>query len=218
MQTDLVFDVGAHYGGDTAYYLSRGFRVAAVEAHPKLCSDLYQRFPKDIASGKLNILNFAVAERDGFCTLLESHADHQWNTIVPEVAAIRPGGFREIIVPALTFDHVFKRFGTPYYLKVDIEGSELSVFRCVVEPPAYISFEIGQDVIPILGILRNLGYSRYKLVNQRLMHLSGIGGTGPFGDDAKGPWLSGGALEEELRAIRSGSGDPGDWFDIHAGL
>ena len=71
MQTDLVFDVGAHYGNDTAYYLSRGFRVVAVEAHPKCFCELYQRFSESIAAGKLHILNFAVAERHGLCTLLD---------------------------------------------------------------------------------------------------------------------------------------------------
>jgi FkbM family methyltransferase len=219
VQTDLIYDVGAHFGGDTGYYLSRGFRVVAVEAHPKFCSALYQQFPKEIAAGKLHILNFAVAERPGLCTLLESQVDSQWTTIVPEVAASKPGSFREIVVPALTFDHVLERFGTPYYLKVDIEGSELSVFKCLVDRPSYVSFEVGQDTIPILRILRDLGYSKYKLVNQRLLHESGIGGTGPFGEGTKGPWVSNKVVEEQLLATQvPGASDPGDWFDIHAGL
>jgi FkbM family methyltransferase len=219
MQPDLVFDVGAHFGNDTAYYLSRGFRVVAVDAHPSCCCALYRRFPEAVTARKLHILNFAIAEHPGLCTLLESDVDSQWNTIVPEVAAGKSGSFSEIVVPALTFDHVFERFNTPYYLKVDIEGSELSVFRCLVDRPVYISFEVGPDASPILQILRDLGYSRYKLVNQRLMHENGVSGTGPFGEETKGSWVDDKAIQEQLCATQiPGSGHPGDWFDIHAGL
>jgi len=219
MQTDLIFDVGAHNGNDTAYYLSRGFRVVAVEAHPQYCCALYQRFRDAIAAGRLHILNFAIAERAGLYALLESQAESQWNTIVPEVAASKSGEFREIVVPALTFDHVFERFDTPYYLKVDIEGSELNVFKYLVDRPQYVSFETGQDMFAIVQILRDLGYSRYKLVNQRLIHDIEIGWSGPFGEDTHGQWVNDKVLEEQLRVIQKpGIIRPDDWFDVHAGL
>ena len=32
--SDLIYDVGFHQGEDTAYYLKKGFRVVAFEAHP----------------------------------------------------------------------------------------------------------------------------------------------------------------------------------------
>jgi FkbM family methyltransferase len=38
--TNLVFDIGANTGQDTAALLSRGLRVVAIEANPKLCADL----------------------------------------------------------------------------------------------------------------------------------------------------------------------------------
>jgi FkbM family methyltransferase len=219
MQRDLVFDVGAHNGNDTAYYLSRGFRVVAIEAHPQYCCALYKRFQNALAAGKLHVLNIAVAERDGFCTLLESQAESQWNTLVPEVAAGKAGEFRRMIVPALTFDHVFQTFDTPYYLKVDIEGSEINVFRWLVDRPRYISFEVGQDVLPILQILRDLGYSRYKLINQRMIHIEKVAWSGPFGDGTPGPWVEQEVLEEQLRRTElPGGRHPEDWFDIHAAL
>jgi FkbM family methyltransferase len=219
MQTDLIFDVGAHNGNDTAYYLSRGFRVVAIEAHPQYCCALYQRFRQAIGMGKLHVLNFAVAERPGLCALLESQKESQWSTIVPEVAASKSGSFREMIVPALTFEHVFERFSTPYYLKVDIEGSELNVFRHLVDRPEYVSFETCEDVFDILFILRKLGYSRYKLVNQRLIHDQMVAWSGPFGEDTPGPWVDDKVIEEQVRAIQQpGAIRPDEWFDVHAGL
>ena len=219
MQPDLIFDVGCHNGNDTSYYLSRGFRVVAVEAHPQYCSAMYQRFPEAIAAGRLYVLNFAIAERPGLCTLLESQAESQWNTVVPEIAAQKSGDFREIIVPALTFNCVFERFNTPYYLKVDIEGSEINVFRYLVDRPQYISFEVNSDFSSILRILRDLGYTRYKLVNQRLIHLEAYASSGPFGEDAAGRWVNDKVLEEQLCTAQAPDRrHPDDWFDVHVGL
>lgn len=221
METDLIFDVGAHNGNDTDDYLSRGFRVVAVEAHPLYGAALYQRFRPQIAAGQLHILNFAIADQPGLCALLESQQESQWSTIVPAVAASKSGAFREVIVPALTFDHVFERFGTPYYLKVDIEGSELSVFKHMTERPQYVSFETGQDVFTILQILRDLGYPRYKLVNQRVVHAerNAISISGPFGEDTPGEWVDHQTLECQVREIQKpGAIQPDDWFDVHAAL
>jgi hypothetical protein len=36
---DLVYDVGFHQGEDTAFYLKKGFRVVAFEAHPRLAEN-----------------------------------------------------------------------------------------------------------------------------------------------------------------------------------
>lgn len=33
---DLIFDIGANNGDDTAFYLKKGFRVVAIEADPAL--------------------------------------------------------------------------------------------------------------------------------------------------------------------------------------
>jgi len=34
VRPDLIFDIGAHIGADTAFYLQKGFKVVAVEAYP----------------------------------------------------------------------------------------------------------------------------------------------------------------------------------------
>jgi len=37
---DLIFDIGANNGDDTAFYLKKGFRVVAIEADPALAQKL----------------------------------------------------------------------------------------------------------------------------------------------------------------------------------
>jgi hypothetical protein len=53
---DLVYDVGMNNGDDTAYYLSLGFRVVAIDANPELVEQAKSRFANEIASQRLIIL------------------------------------------------------------------------------------------------------------------------------------------------------------------
>ena len=41
---DLIVDVGAHNGDDTAFYLHKGYRVIAIEANPVLAKSITVRF------------------------------------------------------------------------------------------------------------------------------------------------------------------------------
>jgi hypothetical protein len=49
-----------HRGEDTAYYLAKGFRVVAFEAHPEHAAHNQARFASDIAS--LRIVEGAITE------------------------------------------------------------------------------------------------------------------------------------------------------------
>jgi 16S rRNA A1518/A1519 N6-dimethyltransferase RsmA/KsgA/DIM1 with predicted DNA glycosylase/AP lyase activity len=40
----LIYDVGAHQGEDTDFYLKKGFAVVAIEAVPEFCKSLEKRF------------------------------------------------------------------------------------------------------------------------------------------------------------------------------
>lgn len=64
MLADLIYDVGVNNGDDTAYSLHRGCRVA-IEADPILASRATERFAREIADGRLTILNVAIAEEPG---------------------------------------------------------------------------------------------------------------------------------------------------------
>jgi len=45
----LIYDVGMNNGDDSAYYLSLGFRVVAIEANPELVEQAKLRFAREIA-------------------------------------------------------------------------------------------------------------------------------------------------------------------------
>ena len=68
---DLIYDVGMNNGDDTAYYLSLGFRTVAIEANPELVEQAKARFAREIASGRLIILNIGIADREGGASVLD---------------------------------------------------------------------------------------------------------------------------------------------------
>ena len=65
MTPDLIFDIGMHEGWDTAYSLAKGFRVVAVDANPALCQATREKFSKEIAYGRLTVLNLGIAAKRG---------------------------------------------------------------------------------------------------------------------------------------------------------
>src|SRR3954470_20575817 len=65
MRQNLIIDVGMHDGGDTQFYLAKGFDVVAIEANPDLADAARERFAEDIANGRLRILSVAIAEKSG---------------------------------------------------------------------------------------------------------------------------------------------------------
>lgn len=78
-------------------------------------------------------------------------------------------------------DHLFHEYGTPFYCKIDIEGNDIIALQTVEkvsEKPLYISVEtecIGEDEdiagheLDTLNALYQLGYRKFKLVDQRTL-------------------------------------------------
>lgn len=195
----LVFDLGAHLGADTSYYLARGFRVVALEANP----DLARRLPALDHSGRLVVEARALSSEAGPITLhvpLDDGASC-WATTSPEQARMLRGArveTRGISVETVTLADLVARHGTPYYIKCDIEGSDdlfLEMLSRLERKPATVSVELTQvslsAVLSQLGHVRECGYRRFIIRDQahlpsamfvagRLHPIQGMW-SGPFG-------------------------------------
>jgi FkbM family methyltransferase len=216
MDPDLVIDVGMHRGEDTEFYLKKGYRVVAIEANPALCEECEAKFRSSIRSGQLVIVNKAIGERTGPVSFYVNQANSVWGTInAPWVTRNRDlygAESREITVDAARFESILKQYGIPYYLKVDIEGSDLlclQALRLAPAKPLFVSIEssIGsfEDLFDELSLLRSLGYGRYKIVAQHNVpfqkppfpsrekafaeHRFAEGASGLFGRELPGNWL-----------------------------
>jgi FkbM family methyltransferase len=83
-----VIDVGMNDGSDTAYYLHCGYRVIAIEANPQLVAAAKRRFAREIAEGKLAVLNVGIAPQEGIADFYVA-SNHQWSSFSKEVASRR---------------------------------------------------------------------------------------------------------------------------------
>jgi len=225
MDERLIFDVGMYRGEDTAFYLKKGFRVVAIEADPELCTLTGERFSADLASGQLTIVNKAVSNSSGSVTLYKNTSYGTWNTIRRDWAQRnRELGTDSIPVEveAVTLCDLLETFGTPYYLKIDVEGMDLTALETIAglrERPKYASIE--SDKTSFAGLRREfelfkqLGYDSFKIVPQHKVFRQKPphparegryidfafedGATGLFGEEAPGSWLS---ADDALEAYR----------------
>jgi FkbM family methyltransferase len=226
MQSDLIFDVGLHTGEDSAFYLKKGFRVIAVEADPGLCDAAMQRFAEAIDSGKMIVVNKALARDVGPVTFYRNLDKSVWGTLAPEWVDRNDRLFgtriEPITVEATTTSALIDEYGTPYYIKIDIEGLDMvgvEGLETVQDRPRYVSIESDRDSLNAIrrefGTLTALGYDRFKIVNQGRVprqkppkppregkfadHQFELGASGLFGEEAPGRWLS---MEEAINAYR----------------
>ena len=165
-QSDLVFDVGMNNGDDTGFYLECGFRVVAIEANEALCLQVAARFPDAVQSGRLIILNVAVAGEPGEVEFWINEDHPEWSAL--DVASAARGGHRhrKVTVPAVRFADLLRRHGVPHYLKVDIESADHFCLDGLREVglPDFLSVEVSD--VALVDACRDLGYRRFMLVEQ----------------------------------------------------
>jgi FkbM family methyltransferase len=225
---DLIFDVGLHRGEDADFYLRKGYRVVAFEANPELVGHCKNRFDEPIKAGRLTIVEGAIAPASAGDTLTfyKNEQMSTWGTINKEWAGRNEQlGDASIAIqtPRVDVDEAYRRFGVPYYLKVDIEGVDrlvIETLRSHAERPQYISMEAEKTdfdaLVEDLNLFRELGYRKFKSVQQatiprRRVRVKTLDGgeieyefakdaSGPFGEDIPQPWLT---YDEAVREQRS---------------
>ena len=220
----LIFDIGAHRGEDTDFYLKKGFKVIAVEANPSLAQDLRDKFAEAIRNGQLVVVEAAIAAEDGTVDFFVNRRP-DLSTIVPSWAErnLKLGAAStKVTVTAVSFATLLKRYGIPHYLKIDIEGADMfcvHALETIHTRPKFVSVESNKTswraLVSEFDVLERLGYTRFKLVNQATIdtqrepvpvlegrvtnHQFRFGSTGLFGADLPGTWLT---KRQALRAYR----------------
>jgi FkbM family methyltransferase len=214
MQRDLIYDVGMHRGEDTDFYLRKGYRVVAIEADPDLVAANRDRFSAEVKNGRLTIVSGAIADPDTDAITFYRHpTESAWGTTDPgRVKRKRNPGIEPVEVPVVDISLTLAEHGTPWYMKIDIEGADrlcLGSLRDLTEPPVYVSIESEKmdwsALVAEFDLLEELGFDRYAAVQQAALEerpvevtsLSGerftyrfeLGASGVFGEDIQ-HWAS----------------------------
>jgi FkbM family methyltransferase len=232
----LIFDVGAHKGEDTSFYLSKGFRVVAIDANPTLCEVIAGRFPENISNGSLIVLNKAISSETASVNFYINQEESIWGTTnydwVERNRRLSTGAVTTIKVEALPLSEVVRQYGVPKYCKIDIEGNDVQAARSLSEScsPEFISIESEKSnwdrLMAEFEMFETLGYRKYKIIDQSLVSLQRCplparegnevdfkfehGSSGLFGNELPGRWLDVFEAIEAYKSIFRGYATNGD--------
>lgn len=197
----LIFDVGFNNGRDTVEYLRSGARVVAIEANPALVRKANVAFEPFLRAGQLVLLNVLLVDNASAAAgstlpfFVHTKRD-EWSSTDPKYGC--RSSSNPLTAPSdrsLCEEHqvalqgcgdLMRRFGTPTFLKLDIEGGEDACLNALPRLaassgagalPTYLSFEYSVKRITIERLTRlKMGYTRVKMVEMA-----------PF-PDWSGPW------------------------------
>jgi FkbM family methyltransferase len=158
---DLVFDVGANLGSYSEIFASLGARVIALEPNPDCVSHIRRSYP----SGLIDVVGTAVGSSAGVATIrLAERSDMSsmsadWIHSIQDAQRMDDSIWaREITVPIITLDSLIARYGTPKFIKIDVEGFEESVLSGLSKQPPILSFEFNTNFLDAaIRCLRSLG-------------------------------------------------------------
>ncbi len=173
MVSDLIYDVGLHDGEDTAYYLSLGHRVVAIDANPSKIEMAKEKFAAHIKAGKLVLVNVGIFPVAGEFDFWVSEFDF-WSSFDQSMASRFSRACVPVRVRCRPFQEILREFGVPHFLKIDVEGQEDQCLKGLSpdELPRYVSWEASLESLAQLYWMHKLGYNAFKCIDQKTLTAS----------------------------------------------
>jgi len=177
---DVIFDVGANLGYKADIFLRLGATVVAMEPDELNQDILKQKFLKYRMKRKpLIVVGKAVSEKSSTQKMWIDAPGSALNTLSDKWAEtlrddenrfghrLNFGQWKE--VETISMEQLIAAHGLPFFVKIDVEGHELSVLRGMKQPVPYLSFEVnlpefraeGLECVEVLGNLALDGRFNY---------------------------------------------------------
>src|SRR5215204_1431912 len=219
----IIFDLGAHKGEDSDFYLRKGFRVIAVEASEKLYTSILDKFRDHPNRADFTVVNYAITEQDDqLITFYENIEKSVWGTVFDtwnERNIKLHSGSTKTTVRTIRLDTLIKQQleikDSIEYIKIDIEGADMMAIKSlagVKQRPKFISLESDKISWPGLmeefKVLTELGYLKFKIIDQSKICSQQCPYPSRDGDyiDYKFATGSSGLFGDEL---------PGEWLSLN---
>jgi FkbM family methyltransferase len=172
----LVFDIGANVGNKTQVFRDLGAKVVAVEPHPDHLVHLRNRFPDILVVPKAVGRAAGRAEMGFGGELNLASLSPKW---IESVSATgRFGGHvwdHLVEVELTTLDNLAREYGTPDFVKIDVEGYESEVLGGLSRPLKALSFEFTPehflDTVACVDKLISLGQVEFNYSPEESMQM-----------------------------------------------
>jgi len=203
---DLVFDIGANRGDRTEVFVQMGARVVAAEPQPSLAARLRTIFRysqvhvEAVGVGRApSILPLHVCTTDSVSSFSEQFIEsrskenlgRQWDRVE--------------MVPIITIDSLIEKYGSPVFLKIDVEGFEGEVLAGLTHAVASLSFEVHPDdsieiVAACLEQLNKLSRYQFNIALEEDLHFE------------LPEWIDAGSVTSAMREIPASKWTYGDIY------
>jgi FkbM family methyltransferase len=150
---DLIFDIGANQGYKTGIFLRLGARVISLEPDETSQEILEQSFLKyRVKRRPLTIVPKAVSDKNSIERMWVDKPGSAKNTLSQkwvETLKTDDSRFGEKLdfgqwkeVETVSIETLINEYGSPFFIKIDVEGHEPSVLRGMQRAVPYLSFEV----------------------------------------------------------------------------
>jgi len=150
---EMAFDIGAYNGNSIERIKKLGYKkLVCVEPTPSSYQQLINNFKID---ENLIALNMAITEKDNdnidfyvndIYPFLNT-IDKEWITDTRHKFLVNEKNLNKINIKTTTISEMIKKYGKPGYIKIDVEGKELSVLKSFEEKIDLLSFEYIAELI-----------------------------------------------------------------------
>ena len=143
-QDNLFFDIGANYGNRIEPLINQGIKIIAVEPQKECVQYLKKKYGK-----KIIVLQKGLGEKvekklmhiAPNANILSSFSK-DWIDSTKQSGRFKKINWNETReIQMTTLDHLIDSFGTPDFIKIDVEGFELEVLKGLSSPVKVLSIE-----------------------------------------------------------------------------
>ena len=164
-KNDLIFDVGCNIGSRTKLFLNLGGKVVGFEPQNELCNYLIGHLGRN---KKFSLERTALGAELGFSEIKISDAHVLSSMSTRWIEATKKSGRFDQYnwnetqkVAVSTLDEKIKTYGTPQFIKIDVEGYEFEVLKGLSHPINFMSIEFTAEDIKnsqdCIDLISNLG-------------------------------------------------------------
>jgi hypothetical protein len=135
-----------------------------------LCARAESLFARFVRADRLRIINKGItdASADDHLDFYINHKRSEFSSFVREIGCRDGSPFSVAKIPMLAIKDVSREFGTPYYLKIDIEGYDERIVNAMSDLPwRPRSISVEESGVGIVDALQRIGAAGFKLVGQR---------------------------------------------------